>query len=204
MPHDHSHPHQRLFDPAKKGMLFSPERLARFPPAAFLAALAPTPGLRFADLGAGTGYYTLPVLDALRGEGDFVAVDMSEEMLSALRERLSGHPHGGKVRLVHSVDGGLPLPDASVDAAVMGNFLHELDDAAAYLKAVRRAVAPGGRLLVVDWDVPSRRGPDAERVGPPYDHRIPLARATALLHAAGFPDVRPAPGFSEAYLLVAR
>ncbi len=204
-PHDHSHgPHGKRFDPARRHMLFSPERMARFPPAAFLRALAPTPAMRFADLGAGTGYYTLPVLDALAGEGDFVAVDVAPEMLEALRERIASHPHGAKVRLVRSVHGEVPLPDGSVDAAVMGNFLHEVEDPLAYLIDVRRSLAPGGRLLVADWDAPVARAPGEERVGPPDEHRIPLAKAKALLVEAGFSSVTEAPGFREAYLLVAR
>ncbi len=81
MPHPHAH--GKVFDAARRHLLFSPERIERFPPAAFLAALAPWKGMRYVDLGAGTGYYTLPVLDALGGEGIFTAVDLSDEMLIA-------------------------------------------------------------------------------------------------------------------------
>ena len=85
----------KLFDPAKRKKLFSPDRMKRFPPAAFLAALRPWQGIRYADLGAGTGYYTIPVLDAVAGVGRFTAVDLSPIMLedsarSSLTTRTAG------------------------------------------------------------------------------------------------------------------
>ena len=128
-------------------------------------------------------------------------MDLSSELLEALREKLARHPHGDRVRLVQSLHGEVPLEDGSIDAATLGNFLHELDDPAAYLRDVHRALAPGGRILVADWDLPTVPPPDAERVGPPYDHRIPEARARELLSSAGFEAVESHPGFRDAYLL---
>ena len=192
----------KLFDPSKRSKLFSPDRMKRFPPAAFLAALKPWEGLRYADLGAGTGYYTIPVLDAVAGIGRFTAVDLSPEMLDELREKLAAHPHGARVKIVRSVHGEVPLPPASLDAAMVGNFLHELEAPTAYLIEVRAALVPGGRIFVADWDVPAGVGPRAKpSVGPPYAHRIPLAHARELLRVAEYEDVQAHPGFEEGYLL---
>jgi ubiquinone/menaquinone biosynthesis C-methylase UbiE len=142
------------------------------------------------------------VLDAVAGVGRFTAVDLSPIMLEELREKLSDHPQGGRVQLVRSAHGEVPLPAASFDAVTVGNFLHELDEPTAYLIEVRAALVPGGRIFVADWDVPA--GVSLKKkavVGPPYSHRIPLAHARELLRVAEFEDVTSHPGFTDAYLL---
>jgi ubiquinone/menaquinone biosynthesis C-methylase UbiE len=207
MPHHHGHgPHGHAahkFDPQNLARLDAPHRKLHFPPEVYLAALAPRPGLRLADLGVGTGYFTLPVLDALAGEGTFYAVDTSPEMLAALAERLRGHPHGGRVQAVRSSESAVPLPDGCVDAVVMGALFHELEDRGAFLAEVRRLLAPGGRVLVADWDRRPGQTGEAEH-GPPYDHRVPSEETAAALAAAGFTEVQAHAGFQDAYLLSAR
>ena len=199
---DDTQPNGKPFDPAKRKQLFSPDRMKRFPPAAFLSALRPWEGLRYADLGAGTGYYTIPVLEAVAGVGRFTAVDLSLIMHEELREKLAEHPHGGRVKLVQSLHGEVPLPPASVDAATVGNFLHLLEAPTAYLIEARAALVPGGRLFVADWDVPAGVRIKAKAtVGPPYADRIPLAHARELLRVAEFDDVKEYPGFTDGYLL---
>jgi ubiquinone/menaquinone biosynthesis C-methylase UbiE len=192
----------KLFDPANRHKLFSPDRMKRFPPAAFLSALRPWQGIRYADLGAGTGYFTIPVLDAVAGVGRFTAVDLSPVMLEALREKLEAHPHGARVKLVRSFHGEVPLPAATVDAAALGNFLHELDAPTAYLIEVRAALVPGGRVFVADWDVPAGASSKAKpSVGPPYADRIPVAHVRELLRVAEYEDVQEHPGFRDGYLI---
>jgi ubiquinone/menaquinone biosynthesis C-methylase UbiE len=209
MPHDHDHDHghdhghaPHKFDPANVARLDAPYRRAYFPPEVYLAALAPRPGLRLADLGCGTGYFTVPVLDAVGGEGIFYAVDTSPEMLAALRERLRAHPHGTRVHTVQSAESAVPLPDGCVDAVVMGALLHELEDRAAFLAEIRRLLAPAGRLLVADWDRRPGQSGAAEH-GPPYDHRVPREAAEAALAAAGYTAITAHEGFREAYLISA-
>ena len=200
--HDHGHGHHK-FDPKNVARLDAPHRREHFPPEVYVAALAPIPGLRLADIGCGTGYFTLPVLEALRGEGTFYAVDTSAKMLDALRERLRAHPHGARVQAVQSHESAVPLPDGCVDAVVIGALFHELVDRAAFLAEVRRLLLPGGRLLVADWD--RRPGQTGESdLGPPYEHRVPREETEATLRAAGFSAVTAHEGFRDAYLLSAR
>jgi len=205
MPHDHGHHGHgaHKFDPQNLARLDSPGRRASFPPAAYLAAIAPRPGLRLADLGCGTGYFTFPVLDAVAGEGTFFAVDTSPEMLAALGERLRAHPHGARVQPVQSRESAVPLPDGCVDAVVLGALFHELEDRAAFLAEVRRLLAPGGRVLVADWDRRPGQEGEAEH-GPPYEHRVPREETEAALGAAGFEAVQAHAGYRDAYLLSAR
>jgi ubiquinone/menaquinone biosynthesis C-methylase UbiE len=204
MAHEHRpHGHGHKFDPANIARLDSPARRERMPPAAVVAAVSPWPGLRLADIGVGTGYLLVPLLEAVEGKGTFFAVDISPEVLEELRRRLSAHPFGDRVQVVLGEEGHVPLPDGLLDAVVMGAVLHEFADLAASLAEVRRVLVPGGRVVAADWDRRPEQHGDAEH-GPPYEHRVPREEAEAALTAAGFTDIRLHEGFRDAYLLSAR
>jgi SAM-dependent methyltransferase len=105
-------------------------------------ALAPAPGLRVLDLGAGTGKLTT----ALVASGaDVVAVEPDPQMLARLRRELPD------VRALRGSAEAIPLPDASVDAVMAGHALHWFDMAVAGPEIVR-VLAPGGVLAGL-WNV---------------------------------------------------
>jgi ArsR family transcriptional regulator len=96
------------------------------------------------DLGCGTGRTS----DALAPfVARVVAVDESPEMLAAARQRVAGR---GNVELRQGTLEALPVADGELSAAVLMLVLHHLPDPAVVLAETARALAPGGRLLVVD------------------------------------------------------
>jgi ubiquinone/menaquinone biosynthesis C-methylase UbiE/DNA-binding transcriptional ArsR family regulator len=97
-----------------------------------------------ADLGCGTGR-TADVLAPFVSR--VIAVDASEEMLAAARERLAAHRN---IELRQGTLESLPLQDASVDAAHLGLVLHHIADPAKVLSEAARVLRPGGRLLITD------------------------------------------------------
>ncbi len=100
---------------------------------------------RLLDLGTGTGQ----VLDWLAEHiASGVGVDLNTSMLALARARLTGHPHLS-VRAADLFQ--LPFDDASYDLAVMHMVLHFIDQPARALREARRVLAPGGRLLIVDF-----------------------------------------------------
>lgn len=100
--------------------------------------LAGAPGRRLADIGGGTGNYSR----ALRDEGwDPVVVDREPAMLARAA--------GKGLETIEADAQKLPLPDASVDAAMLVSMLHHVEDQAAALSEARRILRPGGHLALM-------------------------------------------------------
>lgn len=117
-------------------------------------ALDPRPAGRYLDVCAGT-------LDLARGVADrapgarVVGVDFVPRMLEAGRAKAAA-----AVGPVHPVAGdalALPVPDAVFDGCTIGFGLRNLADPAAGLAEMRRALAPGGRLVVLEFTAPPNR-----------------------------------------------
>jgi SAM-dependent methyltransferase len=110
--------------------------------AAVLWALAPAPGQRVLDLGAGTGKLTATLVAA---GADVVAVEPDPAMLAELRGALPA------VRALSGSAESIPLPDGSVDAVLAGHALHWFDMAVAGAE-ISRVLMPGG-ILAGLWNV---------------------------------------------------
>jgi SAM-dependent methyltransferase len=194
-------PHDRTFDPAHAERLERPERVRAMPAEKIVALAAPKRGMTIADVGCGTGYCLMPLVEAVGGQGTFYAVDAQPAMLDALRRRIETHPLASLVTPVLTPEDRLDLPDASVDLAILCTVWHELTDRRTYARELHRVLRSGGRLVLVDW---RPLNPDEDRtVGPPSDHRITATDAMADLEAAGFGPVTPVPSFEVLWSLIA-
>ncbi|MEU8185526.1 class I SAM-dependent methyltransferase [Micromonospora sp. NPDC049044] len=105
-------------------------------------ALEPAPGPRVLDLGAGTGKLSATLVEL---GADVVAVEPDPAMLTELRHALPA------VRALPGSAESIPLPDASVDAVLVGNALHWFDMTVAG-EEIARVLTPGGVLAGL-WNV---------------------------------------------------
>lgn len=97
-----------------------------------------------ADLGCGTGNITVRLAPLVKRVH---AVDLSPQMLSAARKRARDL---GNVEFHRADVSSLPLPDASVDAAMLSLILHHVEHPEAAIREAARILNPGGRLLIID------------------------------------------------------
>ncbi len=145
-----------------------------------------------ADVGCGTGNAAVLLAPHVR---EVIAVDRSEPMLEAARQRLAGVTN---VRFVAGELESLPLADASVDAVTCVLVLHHMEEPVAALKEMRRVIRPGGAALVLDMYAHEREEYRStmghEHLG--FEERT-LARA---FETAGFetPSIAVVPTSSEA------
>lgn len=110
-------------------------------------------GMKIADLGAGTGHYTLAAAGAVGRDGRVYGVDVQEDVLKHALD--SAHRMG--LRNVEIIwgnieqKGGTKLKEASMDAVVLSNALFQVERKEGLVEEIKRILKPGGRLLVIDW-----------------------------------------------------
>ncbi|MEE9606753.1 MAG: class I SAM-dependent methyltransferase [Myxococcota bacterium] len=114
-----------------------------------IAALEIRPGDRVADLGAGGGYFTFRLADAVGPKGMVYAVDVDDDMIEYLNERVAEEGHAN-VRVVRGEFADPLLPDGQIDLLFTSNTYHHIEDRVAYFKGVRRDLRPGGRVAVLE------------------------------------------------------
>ena len=175
--------HDKRFPASEAHRLDDPARMVWLPPAEVLGALSLRPGDTIADLGAGTGYFSLPLAKAVGTEGKVYAVDAQAEMLAHLRQKLQ-QGSVSNVELIHAEAESTALPDACCSLVFLANVWHEFADRSAVLDESRRILKHRGRIAIIDWR------PDVARENePPLDHRLDASNAVNELLAAGFHQV---------------
>ena len=120
----------RVFPLAAAPALDDPERDLWQRPEQVIAALAIEPGSRVADVGCGTGYFTLRLLAAAGPDGSVIAVDIQQGMLDILRDRLTEADRKRVELRKNAPDRPLAAGDG-VALALCANTLNEVDDAEA-------------------------------------------------------------------------
>ena len=114
-------------------------------------------GGTWADLGAGTGAFTLALADLIGPHGVIHAIDRDRAALAELRSAFVSAVPQAELR-VRNADFTRRLDLSDLDGVVMANSLHFVDDKVAVLALVRGYLKHGGRLLLVEYD--SDRGND--------------------------------------------
>lgn len=114
----------------------------------------PGPGGVWADLGAGGGAFTLALADLIGPGGQITAVDRDGRPLRGLAAALAAHFPAVALRTLVA-DYTRPLDLPPLDGIVAANTLHFLRAPArdAALGLIRRALRPGGRLIVVEYNI---------------------------------------------------
>jgi ubiquinone/menaquinone biosynthesis C-methylase UbiE len=170
------------FDPARASKLEDPQRLVELPPAGLVRLLDLEDDQTLVDFGAGPGVYTLALAEALP-HGTVIAVDEQDALLDRLRDKLAAQPPAGRVEVVLSAGGHVPLPDGVADRVLMINVLHHIDDDPAALAEVARLLRPGGLLLSAEFARMDRP------VGPSNEHVLPFDEVRALVAGMGLTEL---------------
>jgi cyclopropane fatty-acyl-phospholipid synthase-like methyltransferase len=181
--HAQAHAHggafqHRFDDPARWSKEFDdPARDAWQKPAHVVALLELAPGMTVVDLGAGTGYFEPHLSRAVGPAGRVVALDVEEGMASWIRDRAKREGLANvEARAIPADDPR--LEPGRADRILVVDTWHHVADRERYARKLAAALAPGGRVVVVDFTKEATRGP-------PPAHRIPADQVVRELEAGG-------------------
>jgi ubiquinone/menaquinone biosynthesis C-methylase UbiE len=138
-----------------------------------------TRGGTWADLGAGTGAFTLALAELVGPGGEVIAVDRDR---GALRELEHAQRPGGAAVRTLGADFTKPIDLPPLDGIVMANSLHFVRDKAPVLALVHRMLRPSGLLLLVEYD--------ADKANHWVPHPMSFETWRALADMSGFSDTR--------------
>lgn len=154
--HKPDHMDHKFDDPARYAKSFDdPARDAWQMPARVIDALGLKPGMKVADVGAGTGYFSMR-LARTPGVSVF-AVDVEPKMVEYLKQRAANEKLSN-VTAVLAASGSPNLPEP-VDVLLVVDTFHHLPNRPAYFREVRKSLTPGGRVAIVDFRKDSPDGP---------------------------------------------
>jgi predicted methyltransferase len=163
--------------------------------AQIVGALELRPGMAIADVGAGTGLFTLAFAAAVGSGGTVYAVDVIPEFLAHIRDR-ARKAGLSQVQLVQATDRSAGLPPASVDLVFMSDAYHHLEYPQHVLATLHAALRPGGSLWVIDFQRDEHSSAATRR-----HVRAGKAQVLEELAQAGFVLVEELPLLQENYVL---
>lgn len=133
-------------------------------------------GMSVADLGAGSGYYTVRLSPIVGSEGRVLAEDVTPRYLRDLQRRVR-RLKLGNVTVIRGEPHDPRLPPGSVDVALLVHMYHEIAQPFAFLFNLAPAMRPGSRVGIIDYE------------GPTWEHGTPPDLLRCELAAVGYREI---------------
>jgi len=156
--------------------LDNPERAKKQRPDEVIAQLGLQPNDVVADIGAGTGYFAIRIAEAYP-QVKVIAADPEPEMVDYLKSQATVRKLANlEPVLIETAHPNLP---AKANLALIVDTFHHIDNRVEYLQCLRKSMASGSRIAVIDYPLESPEGP-------PADHRVPIVAVVDELKQAGY------------------
>ena len=161
-----------------------------------LDALQLKPGMRVADVGAGSGFFTRLMAERIGPTGIAYAVEVSG-LLVAHIERTARAQGLGNVKAILGAPDSPNLPPGSVDLVLVADAYHHFEFPREMLRGIRAALRPGGVVWLIDFD----RIPGVSHPFILQDVRADRATFIREFAAAGFVLAGESKIFDDEYVL---
>lgn len=175
--------HGKLFAPLDLGLLEGPDRDLWQLPDQIMDTLGIAEGSSVADIGAGGGWFTIRLARRVGANGLVYAEDIQPEMREATMRRVAREGLGN-VKFVLGTAADPRLPSGALDAVLIVDTYHELDDPDSMLRNIAKSLKPQGRVGVVDFRL------DGLGPGPALEDRVDPEQVVRDAESAGLRLVR--------------
>jgi len=166
----------QVFDPKHIVVLETQNRKLWQDPETILGAVEIEPDFMAADLGCGSGFFTMPIANRVK---QVYAIDVQKEMLDLLEQKIQ-RLRVKNVTLLLSKENEIPLERESIDLLLSVNTLHEFNERERIVEEMHRVLKRHGRALIVDFKK------ENTSFGPPVAARVSKKQATSLFRRKGF------------------
>jgi ubiquinone/menaquinone biosynthesis C-methylase UbiE len=153
------------------------------------------PGMVVADVGAGSGYYSELMSKAVGATGKVYACDIQPGMIQLLKQRVA-RAKLGNVEPILSAEDDPRLPEGAVDLILLVDVYHEFDKPQEMLRRLRKALKPGGQLVLLEFRKEDPKVPIRE------EHKMSVAEVRAELEPEGFVFERVLPDLPWQHILI--
>jgi uncharacterized protein (TIGR01244 family) len=170
--------------PAERaGILLMETRDALEEPEKTLDLLGLKDGDIVADLGCGNGYYTLRLAKRVAPTGRVLAVDIQQGMLDQLQARMT-EAGIANIQPILGTPDDPRLPAGAVNWILLVDVYHEFSDPQAMLAKIRAALAPGGKVALLEYR--KEQDPATISFPIPIDHKMSVQEVLSEWTPAGF------------------
>ncbi|MDQ5971699.1 MAG: hypothetical protein QG566_645 [Patescibacteria group bacterium] len=139
-------------------------------------------GCSVADLGSGSGFYTMEVADRVGARGKVYSIDIQKGLLDRTRQLAKEKNLKNIEYICSDIEkvGGTKLADNIIHLAIVSNILFQLENKDSFVKEISRIIRPGGQVLFIDWLN------SYDNMGPHKNHVVPETMARELFTKNGF------------------
>ena len=160
-----------IFDPKHIDALESEDRKTWQNPEEIIELLELKPSYVVADLGCGSGYFTVPISHKVK---KVYGIDIQKEMLEFLEQKIQEQKIVN-IETLLSKENKIPLQNESVDLLLSVNTLHEFQDKEKMIREIHRVIKPRGKAAIIDF---KKENTD---FGPPVAIRVSKEQAKSSL-----------------------
>ncbi len=137
-------------------------------------------GMTVADIGCGSGYFSVRISKRVGAGGRVLATDLQPEMLALLEKKMRAEPKLANITRILATDKDVSLPRGVVDIALMVDVYHELAHPKETVGQIKEALRPGGKMVLVEY-----RAEDPKVAIKP-EHKMTLAQLRSEMETTDF------------------
>jgi ubiquinone/menaquinone biosynthesis C-methylase UbiE len=155
------------------------------------------PGMVVADVGAGTGYFTVLLAQRVGLQGKVYANDIQPKLLGILRDKIQ-KGNLSNIEIVQGRHDDTRLPEGTIELALLVDVYHEFQYPQAMLASIRRSLKPSGLLVLLEY---RKEDPDLPIL---EEHKMSVKEARTEVEAEGFTFDRSVRGLPRQHILIFR